>query len=261
MTRFSANLSLLFTEDAFLDRFQEAFRAGFRAVEYMFPYDYEKGLLAEKLDRFNLTQVLINLPPGDWAAGERGIAVLPDRIDEFRRGVATAIDYAKALRCVRINCLAGNTPEGVEPFRVRQTLVDNLRFAADALAKEHMLLLLEALNPGDMPGFSLTHTRDAISIIEEADRPNILCQYDVYHMQVTEGNLTETIRRHIDRIGHIQIADVPGRHEPGTGEINFPNLFRFIEEAGYAGFIGCEYKPLAGTKEGMGWMKPYLKEG
>ena len=257
MPKFSANLTMLFTEVGFLDRFERAAGAGFTAIEYMFPYAYEAGQLAAKLDRYGLTQVLFNLPIGKWEAGERGIALLPGRIGEFQEGVGHAIEYAKALKCARVNCLVGLTPDHPEN-RIRETLVNNLRFASKMLAQENIRLLVESINTRDIPGFYLSSTGQALSLIKEVDHPNLFYQYDIYHMQVMEGNLTETMKKHVDKIAHIQIADNPGRHEPGTGEINFQNLFRFIDEAGYEGFIGCEYKPLKTTEEGLEWIKPYL---
>lgn len=257
MPNFSANLTMLFTEVDFLDRFERAARAGFTAVEFMSPYVYEAGELAAKLERHGLTQVLFNLPVGRWDAGERGIAVLPDRVGEFQEGVGHAIEYAKVLKCSRVNCLVGLTPNLPEK-RIRKTLVNNLRFASKMLARENIRLLVESINTRDIPGFYLSSTGQALSLIKEVDHPNLFYQYDAYHMQIMEGNLTETIRNNLDKIAHIQIADNPGRHEPGTGEINYPNLFRFIEEAGYNGFIGCEYRPLKTTEEGLEWMRPYL---
>ena len=261
MLKFCANLTMLFNEVDFLDRFERAARAGFRGVEYLFPYPWDKGQLAELLDKSALEQVLFNLPAGDWAAGERGLACLPDRIGEFQEGVGLAIEYAKAMRCSHLNCLVGNTPQGAPAEKVHQTLVDNLRFAASALEKENIRLLVEMLNSQDIPGFHLLHTRDTLQLLDEVNRPNLWLQYDVYHMQIMEGNLTKTITDNLDRIAHIQIADNPGRHEPGTGEINYTNLFRFIDEAGYDGWIGCEYRPAGVTEEGLGWLKPYMKEG
>ena len=258
MVRFAANLTMLFNEVDFLERFERAARAGFRAVEYLFPYVWKKEELAERLKTFGLRQALHNLPAGNWEGGERGIACLPGREAEFRGGVARAIEYAKALNCPQVNCLAGKTPDGVAPEEVRRTLVGNLRFAAKALETEGIRLLIEPLNDQDMPGFYLTRTRDALRIMEEVGHPNLWLQYDVYHMQIMEGNLMRTIEGNLTRIAHIQIADNPGRHEPGTGEISYPNLFRFLEEKGYMGWIGCEYKPLGKTEEGLGWLKPYL---
>lgn len=257
MPKFSANLSMLFAEVDFWDRFQQTVKAGFKAVEYLFPYPYAADRLSETLQQNGLTQVLFNLPAGNWEAGERGIALLPDRTGEFQEGVGRAIEYARVLGCSQVNCLLGLTPP-IPPVAVRETVVKNLRFAAQKLAQQNIRLLIEALNGQDVPGFYLTSTAQVLSLIREVDHPNLFYQYDVYHMQVMEGNLTETIRRHIDRIAHIQIADNPGRHEPGTGEINFPNLFSFIDEAGYEGFMGCEYKPLHKTEEGLSWIRPYM---
>ena len=261
MPRFDANLTFLFNEVDFMERFERASRAGFKGVEFLFAYGWKKGELAEKLDRYGLELVLHNLPPGDWSAGERGIACLPGREGAFQDSVGLAIEYAKALKCPRLNCLVGLTPRDVPADRVRRTLVDNLRFAAAALEKENIRLLVEALNDKDIPGFYLTHTRDALQLIEEVNHPNIWLQYDIYHMQITEGNLTRNILDNLAHIAHIQLADNPGRHEPGTGEINFTNLFRFIDEAGYDGWIGLEYKPAGVTEDGLEWVKPYLKGG
>ena len=261
MLRFSANLTMLFNEVDFLDRFERASRAGFKGVECQFPYQWEREELAEKLDRHGLELVLHNLPAGELLAGERGIACLPERVGEFQEGVELAIDYAKVLGCPRLNCLAGITPKEVPAKKVRQTLVDNLRFAAPALEKEGISLLIEALNTHDFPGFYLSHTRDVLRLFAEVNHANLWLQYDIYHMQIMEGNLTRTILDNLARIGHIQLADNPGRHEPGTGEINFTNLLRFIDEGGYDGWIGCEYNPVGVTEEGLKWVKPYFEKG
>ena len=259
MPKFSANLTMLFTDVDFLKRFERAARAGFTAIEYLFPYPWDKNQLVNELAKYSLQQVLHNLPAGDWQAGERGIACLPGREREFQDGVGKAIEYAKALKCPRLNCLVGKTPAGVAPEKVRHTLVSNLRFAAAALEKEGIRLLVEALNSRDAPGFYLVRTQDVLQLIQEVNHPNIYIQYDVYHMQVMEGNLTKTMQENLARIAHIQVADLPGRNEPGTGEINFTNLFRFIDEMKYEGWIGCEYNPAGKTEDGLGWVKPYLK--
>jgi len=259
MVRFAANLTMLFNEVTFLERFERAARAGFRAVEYLFPYAWKKEELAERLKTFGLRQALHNLPAGNWEGGERGIACLPGREAEFRGGVARAIEYAKVLDCPQVNCLVGKTPDGVAPEEIRRTLADNLRFAARALESEGIRLLIEPLNDQDMPGFYLTRTRDALRIMEEVGHPNLWLQYDVYHMQIMEGNLMRTIEGNLTRIAHIQIADNPWRHEPGTGEISYPNLFRFLEEKGYAGWIGCEYKPAGATEAGLGWRQQLVQ--
>ncbi|MSQ22214.1 MAG: hydroxypyruvate isomerase [Dehalococcoidia bacterium] len=258
MPRFDANLTMLFTEVDFLSRFERAARAGFTAVEYLFPYAWQKEQLVEQLQRHGLEQVLFNLPAGNFQAGERGIACLPDRVGEFQDGVGLAIAYAKALNCTRLNCLAGIAPAGVHAEKLRQTLVDNLRFAAAALEKEGIRLLVESLNSQDFPGFYLVRTRDALRLFHDAGHANLWLQYDIYHMQVMEGNLTRTIRDNLPRIAHMQLADNPGRHEPGTGEINYANLFRFIDEAGYDGWIACEYNPSSVTETSLEWVRPYL---
>ena len=257
MPKFSANLTMMFNEVDFLARFERASTAGFKAVEYMFPYDWPKDQLADTLASNELEQVLHNLPAGDWAAGERGIACLPGREGEFQDGVGMAIEYAKALKCPALNCLVGLTPHENVQDEVQHVLVDNLKFAATALAQEGIRLLMEALNDQDIPGFHLVNTQSALDLLEEVSHPNLRLQYDIYHMQKMEGNLIATIEKHMARIGHMQLADNPGRHEPGTGEINFPNLFRAIDATGYDGWIGCEYIPAGTTDEGLGWFAPY----
>jgi len=259
MPKFSANLSMLFTEVGFADRFERAAKAGFKAVECQFPYELPKENIAETLDKYGLQMVLHNVPAGNWAAGERGIACLPGRESEFQDGVGKAIEYGKALKCPRINVLVGLTPKDVPADKVRQTLVSNLKFAADAMQKAGISTLVESLNSYDIPGFYLTGTAATLQLLDEVNHPNLFYQYDIYHMQVMEGNLTKTIQQNVKRIGHIQLADNPGRNEPGTGEINFTNLFKFIDESGYTGWIGCEYKPAGATEDGLGWVKPYLK--
>lgn len=258
MPKFNANLTLLFNELEFLDRFRAARDAGFKGVEYLSPYAHRKQDLAERLQANGLTQVLHNLPAGDWARGERGIACLPDRVGEFQDGVGQAIEYAQALQCRQLNCLAGIAPHGVDPQRAHDTLVDNLRFAAARLKAAGIRLLLEACNTRDIPGFFVNRSRQALEIIDAVGSDNLFLQYDIYHMQVMEGNLAATIQGNLDRIGHMQLADNPGRHEPGSGEINYPFLFGFIDRLAYSGWIGCEYKPAKSTVEGLGWIKPYL---
>ena len=258
MPRFNANLTLLFNEVEFLDRFRAARDAGFKGVEYLFPYAHRKQELAERLHANGLTQVLFNLPAGDWAGGERGIACLPDRVGEFQDGVGQAIEYAQALQCRQLNCLAGIAPQGTDPQHARDTLVGNLRFAADELKAAGIRLMLEACNTRDVPGFFVNRSRQALDIIDAVASDNLFLQYDIYHMQVMEGDLAPTIKRYLDRIGHMQLADNPGRHEPGSGEINYPFLFGFIDALGYTGWIGCEYKPAGSTVDGLAWIKPYL---
>jgi hydroxypyruvate isomerase len=255
--RFAANLTMLFGEVDFLDRFAAAARAGFRGVEYLFPYSYPKEALADTLRKNRLEQVLHNMPAGDFARGERGIACLPGRVGEFQDGVGLAIEYAKALGCPQLNCLAGIAPSAVEPERLRETFVANLRFAAALLGQAGIRCLIEPINTRDMPGFYLCHTAQALSIIDEVGSPNLGLQYDAYHMQVMEGDLATTLERNLPRIGHIQIADTPGRHEPGSGEINYPFLFAHLDRIGYRGWVGCEYKPASTTEAGLGWLEPW----
>ncbi|MDW7748550.1 hydroxypyruvate isomerase [Halomonas sp.] len=254
MPKFAANLSMLFTEEAFLDRFAAAAQAGFKGVEYLFPYDYPPAEIKAKLDDHGLTQVLFNLPAGDWGGGERGIACHPDRVEEFRSGVDQAIEYARVLGNTQVNCLAGIKPEGVSDDEARQTLVGNLRFAAEKLEAAGILLIAEPINTRDIPGFFLDHTEQALAIFDEVGSDNLKLQYDIYHMQIMEGDLAPTIERHLDRIAHVQVADNPGRHEPGTGEIHYPFLFAHLDRLGYTGWVGAEYKPRAGTQEGLGWL-------
>jgi hydroxypyruvate isomerase len=254
MPKFAANLTMLFNELEFTERFEAAAEAGFRGVEYLFPYAYPKELLAEQLGHHGLVQVLHNLPAGDWAHGERGIAVLPDRIGEFQDGVGKAIDYARALGCTQLNCLAGIRPDGVPDEKVHATLVANLRFAADQLEAAGIRLLVEAINTRDIPGFYLWGTQQTLDLISATGSENIFLQYDIYHMQRMEGELAATLEKHLPRIAHIQLADNPGRHEPGTGEINYPFLFRLLDRLSYEGWIGLEYKPLTTTTAGLGWI-------
>ena len=253
MPKFSANLSMLFTELPFFRRFAAARAAGFTAVEYPFPYEHAPATLAAQLDEHGLAQAIFNLPAGDWAAGDRGIACDPSWTVEFRAGVSRAVTYAKALRAPRLNCLAGVAPPGVGQDVLWNTLVDNLRYAADALAREGLTLLVEFINRKDIPGFSLHTSAQALRLIDDVGRPNLLMQYDVYHAQREEGELTATLRANMARIGHIQIADNPGRHQPGSGEINFNFLLAEIDRLGYNGFVGLEYVPDPDTRASLAW--------
>lgn len=255
MPVFSANLSMLFTEHAFLDRFDAAAKAGFTGVEYIAPYDFGVDEIADRLKRNRLEQVLFNLPPGDWGKGERGIGVLPDRVDEFRAGVDKAITYAQALGCKRINCLAGIAPAGVDRATLETVFVENLKFAAPKLKAAGIKLLIEPINTIDIPGFFLNTTKQALEIIEKVGSDNLFVQYDIYHMQIMEGDLARTIETNLSRIAHIQLADNPGRHEPGTGEINYPFLYDQLDRIGYTGWVGAEYKPKSGTEAGLGWFR------
>ena len=253
MPQFAANLTMLFTEVPFLERFGRAAQAGFKAVEFLFPYAWPAEEIRQHLNANGLTLVLHNLPAGNWDAGERGIACHPDRISEFREGVGQAIAYAFALGVSQVNCLAGKAPVGIADNVLRQTFVENLRFAAAALKKSGLRLLIEPINTFDIPGFYLNHTAQAVSILDEVGADNAFVQYDIYHAQRMEGELAATMQKYLPRIGHIQLADNPGRNEPGTGEINYPFLFNHLDSIGYNGWIGCEYKPATTTEAGLQW--------
>lgn len=256
MPRFAANLSMLFTEVPFLERFARARAAGFTAVEYLFPYDWPAEQLAEQLREQGLTQVLFNLPPGDWQAGERGIACLPDRVEEFRAGVDQGIAYARVLGNRQLNCLAGLKPADLDGQIAWETLVANVQYAADRFAEAGLTLCLEAINSRvDMPGFMLDTTGKVMALIEELDADNVRLQYDVYHMQIMEGDVIRTMECLLPWIGHIQFADNPGRHEPGTGEINFSNVFAALDQMGYQGWVSAEYRPSLVTEDTLSWFR------
>jgi len=252
MPKFCANLSMLYNEHDFLERFDAAAADGFSGVEYLFPYPYAVEQIVERLEENNLTQVLHNIPAGDWEAGERGIACLPDRVGEFQDGVEKTIEYATALKCKQVNLLAGISPADYEA--AQSTLVDNVRFAADKLKDAGIKLLIEAINTRDIPGFHVSSTQQTLDIIKASGSDNVSVQYDIYHMQIMEGDLCPTMQKHLGQIAHIQLADNPGRHEPGTGEINYPFVFNFLDEIAYQGWVGCEYVPLGKTSEGLGWL-------
>ena len=258
MPKLNANLSMMFNEFEFPERFDAAAKAGFKGVEFLFPYAYEKGLIAETLERNRLEMVLFNMPPGDWDAGDRGMACDPARKSEFQDNVGIALDYALALKCKQIHCMAGLKPRGVGDDQMRDAYIENLQFAGKALAAHGISVLIEAINTRDIPGFYLNYSRQAFDIMHYADVPNLAFQYDIYHMQIMEGDLAPTIESKLAKIGHMQLADTPGRHEPGTGEINYPFLFDFIDRIGYKGWIGCEYRPAGDTEAGLGWAKPFL---
>jgi hydroxypyruvate isomerase len=251
---------MLFTEVPVLQRFARARKAGFEAVEFLFPYEFEKDAVKQALSENGLKQVLFNLPAGDWTAGERGNAIFPNRIDEFRRGVASAIEYAEALGCWQVNCLSGVAPEGQVIEALHTTFVANLRYAAGELRKHGIRLLIEPINHYDIPGFFLNTVEQADAIINEVGSDNLFIQYDLYHQQRTRGELIATYQRFKSHIAHIQLADNPGRNEPGTGEINYPNVFEALKNAGYKGWIGCEYKPKTTTEEGLSWFKHHEAE-
>jgi len=253
MPKFAANLSMLFNEDEFLDRFAAAATAGFTAVEYLFPYAYEAETLRAALTENNLSQVLFNLPPGDWEHGERGLAALPGREDEFRTSVATALHYAQILDCPRLHVMAGIIPEDTDPELCQRIYIENLRYAANEFAKFDKLLLIEPLNLRDNPGYLLSHQEAAVEICKQVGAPNIKVQFDFYHCQIVQGDLTRTLESLLPYIGHIQIAGVPERHEPDTGEVNYPWLFEHLDSLAYDGWIGCEYRPRGKTIEGLAW--------
>lgn len=253
MPQFAANVSTMFNELPFIERFGAARAAGFDAVEFLFPYAFEPDEILARLDRFNLKLVLFNMPPGDWAQGERGMACDPRRIGEFQDSVGLALEYAEELGVPQLHCMAGKQHAAVTPERARETFIDNLRFAASACQQRGLRLLIEPLNRFDAPGYFLNGSRQATDIIADTGAPNLFLQYDIYHMQRMEGELANTLRATLPMIGHIQLADVPGRHEPGTGEINFPFLLKHLDDIGYAGWVGCEYTPLGDTVAGLAW--------
>jgi len=255
MPQFAANLTMLFNESPFMDRFEKAANSGFHAVEFLFPYAFSAQDIKQKLEQNKLQLVLHNLPAGDWDAGERGIACLPDRVAEFQSGVTKAIEYAKELGVKQLNCLAGKIPAGIDTELLRKTFVSNLRYASSELKKANIKLLIEPINTFDIPGFYLSKTQQAIAILEEVGSDNLFIQYDIYHAQRMEGEICKTIENNLSKIAHIQLADNPGRNEPGTGEINYTHLFQFIDRISYKGWIGCEYKPATNTEAGLGWIK------
>ena len=259
MPQFAANLTMLFNELPFMDRFEKAAQSGFQVVEFLFPYAFSADDIKQKLDQNNLQLVLHNLPAGDWDAGERGIACLPDRVAEFQFGVAEAIEYAKELGVKQLNCLAGKIPAGADMDVLKKTFLSNLRYAAAVLKKENIKLLVEPINTFDIPGFYLSKTQQAVDILNEVGSDNLFIQYDIYHAQRMEGELCNTLEANLSKIAHIQLADNPGRNEPGTGEINYQHLFKFIDQIGYKGWIGCEYKPASNTEAGLGWIKTLTK--
>lgn len=255
MPNFAANLTMMFNEVPFPERFAAAAKAGFKAVEFLFPYDYPVADVARWLKDAGLKNALFNLPPGDFAGGERGIASLPGREKEFREGVGKALEYAAALGTPTLHAMAGLLPAGADRAVHRTVYVENLRYAADELARHGLLLVIEPINTRDIPGYFLNTQAEAHAFCKEIGRPNLKVQMDFYHAQIVEGDLSMTLKKHFGGIGHIQIASVPARHEPDEGEVNYPHLFRLLDELGYAGWVGCEYRPRGRTEDGLGWLK------
>jgi hydroxypyruvate isomerase len=258
MPKFAANLSMMYQEHPFLERFAAAARDGFKAVEYLFPYAHDAAEIRARLDEAGLVQALFNAPPGDWDAGERGLASLPGREDEFRAGIATALDYARVLGNDRIHVMAGLIAPGEDRARHRDVYLSNLAYAAKEAASAGVTLVLEPINTRDMPGFFLNRQDEAHAVCAEVGAPNLKVQMDLYHCQIVEGDLAMRLTRHFAGVGHIQIAGVPDRHEPDDGEVNFSYLFGLIDRLGYTGWIGCEYRPRGATSAGLGWVRPYL---
>ncbi|MEX3962279.1 2-oxo-tetronate isomerase [Paraburkholderia sp. EG286B] len=259
MPRFAANLSMMYNEHAFLDRFAAAARDGFEAVEFLFPYEFPAADIKQRLDDNGLTQALFNAPPGDWAADERGTASLPGREDEFRRSIETALDYARVLGNDKLHVMAGLIKPEQPRAAHREVYLKNLAYAAQAAQAHGITVVIEPINTRDIPGFFLNRQDDAQAICAEVGAPNLKVQFDLYHCQIVEGDLAVKLKRDMKGIGHIQIAGVPERHEPDLGEVNYPYLFSLIDALGYDGWIGCEYRPRAGTSEGLGWIRPYVK--
>ena len=259
MPRFAANLTLMFNEVPFLERFSAAAEAGFEAVEFLFPYEHPPEEVASRLGAGRLRNVLFNMPPGDWAAGERGIGAVPGREEEFREGVRTAIRYARALETPTLHAMAGLVPAGTDRAACRATYLENLRHAAGETARHGIALVIEPINTRDIPGYFLNTQAEAHALREEVGAPNLKVLMDLYHAQIVEGDLTAKLRRWVGQVGHVQIASVPDRHEPDTGELSYPHLFRLLDDLGYTGWVGCEYRPARGTAAGLGWFAPWRR--
>ncbi|MHC5307470.1 2-oxo-tetronate isomerase [Bartonella sp. LJL80] len=258
MPRFAANLSMMFTEVPFIERFGLAAKAGFEAVEFLFPYDYAPEVLAAELEKHQLKQALFNMPPGNWDAGERGMAAIPGREQEFRANVDKAIEYAVALDCKLLHAMSGLV-DGLDRAACEQSFIENFRYAADKAAPHGITILVEPINTRNMPGYFINHQLDAVELLERVGRPNVSVQYDLYHAQIMDGDLTRLTDKMAGKFAHVQVASVPDRHEPDEGELNFPHLFAALDNAGYEGFIGCEYNPRGKTEDGLGWFAPYRK--
>ena len=256
MPKFAANLTMMFLEYEPLERFERAAKAGFKFVEYLFPYKIEAAKLKQHIDGLGLKQVLFNCPPGNWDAGDKGIAIFPDRRDEFKKTIDTALSYAEALEVDRLHVMAGIPDSGHDPKRLYETYVENIRYAAKQVSGRQVLL--EPLNVNDAPGYFINNQNLTADIIKEIGEPNVRLQFDFYHCQIMQGNLATRFESLLDYVGHVQIAGVPGRHEPDTGEINYPYLFDLMDRLGYDGYVGCEYVPRDTTEAGLGWVKEYL---
>ena len=255
MPKFAANLSMMFNEVPFPERFAVAAKAGFKAVEFLFPYDYAPAEVAAWLQEYGLKNALFNMPPGDFAGGERGIASLPGREAEFREGVAKAVEYALALGTPTVHCMAGLFPAGADRARHRALYIENVRFAAQEMAKHGRILVIEPINPRDIPGYFLNTQAEGHAICQEIGLPNLKVQMDFYHCQIVEGDLTMTFKKYFAGIGHVQIASVPARHEPDEGEVNYRHIFKLLDEMGYDGYVGCEYRPRGRTEDGLVWLR------
>ena len=259
MPKLAANLTLNFSDRPFLDRVDAAAAAGFKAVECLMPYEVPAQALRERLDANGLQMVLFNIAVGDWAAGDRGLGANPDRVEEFKASLAQGLEYARATGCKQLHLMAGKVPEGADRSAWKQTFISNIQTAADAAVGDGIDIMLEPINTRvDIPGYFYSTTDEAVEIMGAVGRPNVKLQYDIYHMQIMEGDLARRIEALLPRIGHLQLADNPGRNEPGTGEINYPWLLSRIDALGYQGWIGCEYRPVGDTVAGLGWAKPYL---
>jgi hydroxypyruvate isomerase len=257
MPRFAANLSMMFNEVPFLDRFAAAAKAGFRGVEFLFPYEHPAAEIRKRLNDAGLTQVLFNMPPGDWGKNERGLASLPGRREEFRDGVKVALDYAQALDCKLVHCMAGIVPADVSPVTAASVYAANLAWATEQAALAGVNLVIEPINHRDMPGYFLNTQAQGAAVVEAIGRDRLGLQFDLYHVQITEGDITKRMERFMPVIAHMQIADVPARNEPGTGEIGWAFVFRRMDELGYRGWVGCEYRPAGETLAGLGWRERF----
>ena len=260
MPRFAANLSMMYNEHPFLDRFTAAAKDGFEGVEFLFPYEFAAAEIRARLDENGLTQALFNLPPGNFEHGERGLASLPGREDDFRHALELALSYALVIGNDRLHAMAGLIRPDQDRARHRETYLKNLAFAASEAAVHGITIVIEPINTRDIPGFFLNRQDEAHAICAEVGSPNLRVQMDLYHCQIVEGDLAMKLRKYIGNVGHIQVAGVPERHEVDSGEVNYPYLFALMDELGYGGWVGCEYRPKVGTTEGLGWFAPYRHE-